>query len=213
MSLVTSSICMAKRNIPVDVINVVIEFIGANPNARWIPRFNLEGKLCWSFNKTVFDRLSTIYSFKPTIYKNFRCTPINMVINGVEQENTCSIMLIAPKLINLNIVRTIVYASVEISPNVFTHASVLCDWGVGEIIGVSRVYKGSLYRPYETHILNREQQIYSMDINHHTISIVNSEVSFQNVWNPELNIWEYVVYDDAPTQIDPYPIWVHDTEE
>lgn len=205
---------MLKRNIPVDVFAVVIEYMGANPNARWIPRFDLQGKLSWSFNKEMFDRLSVICSCKPTIYKNFRRTPIRMVINGVEQEHACSsVLLIAPKLYKLDTIRATVYASVEIAPNVFTYASVVCDWGIGEIIGVTNFYKGSLYRPYETHKCNREQQIYSMDIDHHTISITNSEVTFQHVWNPELNIWDYMVYDHTPTQIDPYPIWIHDTEE
>lgn len=213
MSLVSSSICMLKRNIPVDVINTVIDYIGATPNARCIPRFGLDGKLCWTFNKEAFKGLSEICAYKPIIYNNFRCTPHMMVLNGVEQEHTCSsVLLLGPQLVSPNTIRTTVYASVEIAPNVCTHLSMVCDWGVGETLGVTNFHKGSLYRPYETHKWNREQRISSMDIANQVIHVDYSEITFQPEWNVELNIWEYMVYDTLP-QINPYPIWVHDTEE
>ena len=213
MSLVSSSICMVKRGIPVDIINAVIEYIGANPNARWVPRFNFHGELCWNLNKQAFKGLMDICSFKPAIYHNFRKISTSMVINGVEQAQPCSgVVLIAPKLISPDTIRTTMYATVEIAPTVFNHISVLCDWGVGEVRGVTNFYKGSLYRPYETHKWNREQRITSVQIGAHSISVDHDEVLLQHVWNDNLNIWEYMVYDHTP-QPDPYPIWVHDTEE
>jgi len=198
---------MFKCGIPVDVVNAVIEYIGANPNARWIPRFNLHGKLCWNLNEKAFKRLTDICSFKPAIYHNFRITPTSMIMNGIEQERPCSnVLLIAPQLISPETIRTTVYASVEIAPNVFDHISVLCDWGVGEVRGVTNFYKGSLYRPYETHKWNREQKITSIHIGNHRINVDHSNMIFQHVWNEQQNIWEYMVHD-------PNPIWVHDTEE
>jgi len=214
MSLVSSSLCMFKCGIPVDVVNAVIEYIGANPNARWIPRFNLHGKLCWNLNEEAFKGLSDICSFKPAIYNNFRKIPITMVINGVEQEKPCStVLLIAPQLISPNTIRTTVYANVEIAPNVFDHVSVLCDWGVNELRGVTNFYKGSLYRPYEAHKWNREQNITSIHMGNDCIRVEHSEVILINTWNVAQNIWEYVVYDNTPPVVDPYPIWVHDNEE
>jgi hypothetical protein len=213
MSLVSSSLCMFKRNIPVDIVNAVIEYIGAKPNARWIPRFNLRGELCWNLNKEAFNGLSDICSFKPVIYRNFRLTSRNMVFNGVEQEKPCStVLLIAPKLISPDTIRTTLYATVEIAPNVFDHISVLCDWGVGEVSGVTNFIKGSLYRPYEAHKWNREQNITSIHIGNHSMSVEHSEVIFMHTWNAPQNMWEYVAYDHTPV-FDPYPIWVHDTEE
>ena len=212
MSLVSSSICMFKRGIPVDIVNAVIEFIGANPNARWIPRFNLHGELCWNLNKQAFKGLTEICSFKPAIYHNFRKMSTNMVFNGVEQEKPCSsVLLIAPKFISTDTIRTTVYASVEIAPNVVDHISVLCDWSVGEVRGVKTFFKGLLYRPYETHKWNREQKITSIYIGNHSISVDHTEVVLQPVWNHQLNIWEFMAHDYTPV-IDPNPIWVHDTE-
>jgi len=130
-----------------------------------------------------------------------------MIMNGIEQERPCSnVLLIAPQLISPETIRTTVYASVEIAPNVFDHISVLCDWGVGEVRGVTNFYKGSLYRPYETHKWNREQKITSIHIGNHRINVDHSNMIFQHVWNEQQNIWEYMVHD-------PNPIWVHDTEE
>ena len=213
MSLVSSSLCMFKHNIPVDVVNAVIEYIGTNTNARWIPRFNLHGKLCWNLNKQAFNGLSNICSFKPAIYRNFRLTPHNIVFNGVEQETpSLNVILIAPQLVSHDTILTTLYASVETAPNVFDYISALCEWGVGEIRGVTNFIKGSLYRPYEEHKWNREQPITSIQTDTHRITVEHTEMILMHTWNATQNIWEYVVYDDTPV-IDPFPIWVHDTEE
>lgn len=211
MSLVCSSICLFKSGIPVDIVNAVVEYIGTTPNARWIPRFNICGNLQWTLNKQAFNGLSDICSVKPTIYNGFRRTPTVMVINGVEQEHPCSsVLLIAPKLITPDIIHTTVYATIEIAPNVFNHISVVCEWGVGAFGDITNFYKGSLYRPYE-HKWNREQPVTSIQIDNNRITVVHNEVIIQNVWNTELNIWEYVVYDNQPFNHE--QIWDHDDTE
>ena len=214
MSLVSSFICMTKRGIPVDAINVVIEYIGTTPNARWIPSFGLDGKLCWKVNKDAFKKLFELCMVSPSIYHNFRRPSTTMVINGVEQENPCSsILLIASKVLSINTIRTTMYVSVEIAPNVFNHTSVLCDIGVGED-GMTKIHfhKGVFYRPYERYEWNQVHKIVSAHFGHNIINIEHSEIIQPNVWNPELNIWEDAGYTHTP-EINPYPIWVHDTEE
>ena len=213
MSLVSSSICMFKRNIPVDIVNAVIEYIGATPNARWIPRFGLDGKLCWKLNKQVFKGLSDLCMYKPVIYRNFRCTPTFTIMNGVEYDIPCyNILLIAPQLVSPDTIRTTMYTSVEIAPNAVNYISVVCDWGISSVLGVTHFHKGSLYRPHETHEWNQVHKIGSAIFGNNTINIEHSEIIQPNIWNPELQIWEDAGYAHTP-EINPYPIWVHDTEE
>ena len=178
MSLITAYICLFKKNVPVDVANAVIEYTGANSNSRWIPRFNLCGKLCWTVNKEAFNRLSEICTYKPAISRNFRQTPFTVIINGVEQEKQCSnVLLIAPKIVSLDTItiRSTVYVSIEVAPNVYNHMSLLCDWSVGEVSGVTTFYKGSLYRPNERFRWDQEQTITTANINGGIISIDHVE--------------------------------------
>jgi len=198
MSLITAYICLFKKNVPVDVANAVIEYTGANSISRWIPRFNLYGKLCWTVNKEAFKRLSEICTYKPAISCNFRQTPFTVIINGVEQEKQCSnVLLIAPKIVSLDTItiRSTVYVSIEVAPNVYNHMSLLCEWGVGEVRGVTTFYKGSLYRPNERFRWDREQTITTANINGSIISIdhVDGLLQFTPSIQPE---WphEYMVF-------------------
>jgi hypothetical protein len=156
----------------------VIEYTGANTNGRWIPRFDLCGKLRWTVNKEAFNRLSEICTYKPAISRNFRQTPFTVIINGVEQEKQCSnVLLIAPKIVSLDTItiRSTVYVSIEVAPNVYNHMSLLCDWIVGEVSGVTTFYKGSLYRPNERFRWDQEQTITTANINGGIISIDHVE--------------------------------------
>lgn len=198
MSLITAYICLFKKNVPVDVANAVIEYTGANSISRWIPRFNLYGKLFWIVNKEAFKRLSDICTFKPAISRNFRQTPFTVIINGVEQEKQCSnVLLIAPKIVSLDTItiRSTVYVSIEVAPNVYNHMSLLCEWGVGEVRGVTNFYKGSLYRPNERFRWDQEQTITAANINGSIISIdhVDGLLQFTPSIQPEWS-HEYMVF-------------------
>ena len=108
-------------------------------------------------------------------------------------------------------IQTTVYASVEIAPNVFNHISVLCNWDITTgARNVMNSIKGSLYRPYETHKWNQEQQITSgrIYVQDRVIQVDHSGVAIQHVWNVEQHVWEYVVYDHTQNMpaFDPYAI-------
>ena len=65
--------------------------------------------------------------------------------------------------------------------------SLLCDWSVGEVSGVTTFYKGSLYRPNERFRLDKEQTITTANINGGIISIdhVDGVLQFTPSIQPE----------------------------
>ena len=224
---------MFKRGMPVDIANAVAEYIGADSTSKWIARYDTLGSLCWKLNERAFRDLSTVCSYKPMIYKNYRKDPSVVMINGTNQYSDIDTVVISPQLINHSKSRMTIYTGYEISPNVFNYISLLCEWSFGETgDGVPNSFElrstefprtpfaqrpvffttclnGKLYCPNETK-WNREHQITHAHIGNHCIVVEHDEVLLQYEWNDALNIGEYVVFNNAPA--DPYPIWVHDTE-
>ena len=211
MSLIASHICIARRlGMPIDVVNTIAQYIGTN--SKWVPHFDIHGVLRWKVNPQSFGNLSEIISFKPAIVRNFRTNIRAVSANGVES-NHSETVLIAPRLISPTEIDLIVYTKFETAPEVFNYAMMSFHWTFGEATNEHSFVKGTLHCPQEALSWNRQQKITSARIETDAVSIEHTDVIFQYVWNYELNIGEYVVFDaQAPPNFPP-PIWVHDTEE
>lgn len=211
MSLIASHICIARRlGMPIDVVNAIAQYIGTN--SKWVPHFDIHGALRWKVNPQSFGNLSEIISFKPAVIRNFRTKNRSVVTNPALYAQSDTI-LIAPRLISPTEIDLIVYTTVEVAPDVFNYAMMSFHWTFGEAANEHSFVKGTWHSPSEALSWNRQQKIMSARIDVDAISINHTDVMFEYVWNQDLNVGEYVVFDaQAPPNFPP-PIWVHDTEE
>lgn len=202
MTTVATSICLMKYfAIPSEIANMVAEYIGAT--RRWLPHFDIHGHLRWKLNLASFEALSQICSYKPLIVTHFRSEQLSVVLNGSHTYTESDTVMIAPKLLSPTEIELTLYTSIEIESNVFHYAIVNSKWSFHTTSTENQFIKGVLIRPNEPIQWNRQQNITLANIQNNTYHIGHTEVIMLYVWNPYLNIGEYIVHDLH----EPIPEW------